>query len=144
MLIQEVSEFAPQKLRELELIFRKLKQNSNNKQARLKLVQQLKDFTKVPEVVFIFNEDINAGIITIYKTATFHNIIKSFTGLFNPNQTVLAPNKLKNMTSVEETAAYIQTIYIYIGKQLLRFLTEKSVIYFVLIRSRSLRRKKRG
>ena len=132
MLIQEVSEFAPQKLKELEETFKALKKSHNNKKARVGLIQQIKDFTKIPEVVLFIDNEFNAGVITVYKSNTIVNILKSFIDTFKSKQELISPNQLKKMTSVEESAEYIQRIYVFIGKPLLKVLSPQELVAILL------------
>lgn len=128
MLIQEVSEFAPQKLRELEETFKKLKRSYNNKKARITLIQQIKDFTKIPEVVLFVDDEFNAGVITVYKSNSIKDIFNSFLDSFKSKQKVIPPDQLKQITSVQESAAFVERIYVFIGKPLLSVLTPSELV----------------
>ncbi len=128
MLIQEVSEFAPQKLKELEETFKKLKRSHNNKKARIELIQQIKDFTKIPEVVLFVDDEFNAGVITVYKSNSIKDIYKSFLESVKSKQQLIPPDQLKKITTVQESADLIQRIYMFIGKPLLNILTPQELV----------------
>ena len=132
MLLNEVSEYAPKKLREMEDTFAALKKSSNNKQARLKLLQQIKEFTKIHDVVLFFDNEFNFAIIPQYKNVEILGIAKAFLTMFSEEHAPLANKKLKKITSVEESSDAIEIVYIYIGKPLLKMLTPQELVAVLL------------
>ena len=132
MLLNEVSEYAPKKLREMEESFAELKKSSNNKQARLKLLQQIKEFTKIHDVVLFFDTDFNFAVIPKYKDVELLSIVKAFLTMFSEEHAPLMDKKLRNMKSVEESSEAIEIVYIYIGKPLLKMLTPSELVAVLL------------
>ena len=132
MLIQEVSEFAPKKLKEMEETFAILKKSHNNNTARLQLLKQIKEFTKIHDVVLFFDNDFNFGVIPKYKDVELLGIAKSFLSVFSEEQPPLIDKQLKKMKSVEESSEAIDIVYIYIGKPLLKMLTPQELVAVLL------------
>ncbi len=132
MLLNEVSEFAPKKLEEFEHVFALLKKSHNNKSARFKLLQLIKDFTKIHDVVVFIDDEFNLGVVTKYKDTELLSLIKSFLFMFVEKNPPLSNKKLRKLESVEESSENIEIIYIFIGKPLLKFLTPKELVAVLL------------
>ena len=132
MLLNEVSEFAPKKLREMERTFAVLKKSSNNKSARLQLLKQIKEFTKIQNVVLFFDDDFNFAVIPKYKDVEILGIAKAFLTMFSEENSPLMNKKLRKLNSVEESSEAIEIIYIYIGKPMLKMLTPSELVAVVL------------
>lgn len=132
MLLNEVSEFAPKKLREMEATFAALKKSSNNKTARLKLLQQIKEFTKIHDIVLFFDDDFNFAVIPKYKDVEILGIAKAFLTMFSEKNAPLMDKNLRKLKSVEESSEAIDIVYIYIGKPLLKMLTPSELVAIVL------------
>ena len=132
MLLNEVSEFAPDKLREMEETFAALKKSSNNKKARLQLLQQVKDFTKIHDVVIFIDTEFNLGVVTKYKDVELLSIAKSFLMMFSEKNPPLYNKKLRKLKHVEESSENIEIVYIFIGKPMLKVLTPKELVAVLL------------
>ncbi len=132
MILNEVSEYAPKKLREMEETFAILKKSSNNKNARLQLLKQVKEFTKIHDVVLFFDNDFNFGVIPKYKEVEFLEIAKSFLNVFSEKKSPLSNKKLIKIKTVEESSEFIDIVYIYIGKPLLKMLTPSELVAVLL------------
>ena len=132
MLLNEVSEYAPKKLREMEETFSILKKSSNNKNARIKLLQQVKDFTKIHDVAIFVNDELNLGVITRYKNSELISIIKSFFTMMSEERPPLLNKTLRKLESVEESPDQIEMIYLFIGKPLLKLLTPQELVAVLL------------
>lgn len=133
-ILQEVSEYAPKKLRELEKTFALLKKSTNNKTARLTLIRQIKELTKIPEVVLFIDRNYNAGVIPIYKMATMEDILKSTLALFSekPAGEKIPKNQLRKLETIAESPKMISRIYLSIGAPLIRDLTPSELVAVLL------------
>ncbi len=132
MILNEVSEYAPKKLREMEETFAILKKSSNNKNARLQLLKQIKEFTKIHDVVLFFDNEFNLGVITKYKNDKLLSVIKSFASILKPEQKRIRNNTLVTLNSVEESSEAIDIIYIFIGRPMIKQLTPKEMVAVLL------------
>jgi len=132
MILQEVSQYAPKKLKEIEKTLSELKKSSNNKNARLKLIQQIKDFTKINDVVLFIDKELNAGVITVYKKNRFKDIIKTIADKFSTKQKKVSIEDLPKLTTVSENSELVERIYIFIGKPLLKLLTPQEMMAVLL------------
>ena len=132
MLLNEVSEFAPKKLREMEATFAALKKSSNNKAARLKLLQQIKDVTKIHDVVIFIDNNLNLGVVIKYKNSELLSLLKSFAVMFSEEKHPLSNKKLRKMESFEESSDSIEIVYLFIGKPMLKLLTPQELVAVLL------------
>ena len=132
MLLNEVSEYAPKKLREMEESFAELKKSSNNKQARLKLLQQIKEFTKIHDIVIFIDNELNLGVVTKYKNSEILSLLKSFAVMFSEEKAPLTNKKLRKLKSFEESSDSIEIIYLFIGKPMLKLLNPQELVAVLL------------
>ena len=132
MLLNEVSEFAPKKLREMEETFSLLKKSHNNKAARLKLLQQVKEITKIHDVVIFIDNELNLGVVTKYKNSELLNLLKSFTVMFSKEKRPISNRNLRKMDAFEESSEAIEIIYLFIGKPMLKLLTPQELVAVLL------------
>ena len=132
MILQEVSQYAPKKLKEMEQTLSELKKSSNNKNARLKLIQQMKEFTKIDDVVLFVDKELNAGVISVYKKNSLKNIVKTIVDKFSTKNKKISIEDLPKLTSVTENAEVVERIYIFIGRPLLKLLTPQEMLAVLL------------
>lgn len=133
-LINEVSEFAPQKLKDIEVSFENLKKDSKNKLHRISLIQNIKDFSKIKNVILILDNEMNAGIIPVYKPETAISFVSVFknTFPFGKYDKPITPKELKNLKTVKEPVDAIDRIYLFIGRPLLRILSPQELVAVLL------------
>lgn len=132
MLLNEVSEFAPKKLREMEETFSLLKKSHNNNTARLKLLRQIKDITKIHDVVIFIDNELNLGVVTKYKNSELLSLLKSFAVMFSEEKRPLSNNNLRRLETFEESSDSIEIIYLFIGKPMLKLLNPQELVAVLL------------
>lgn len=134
-LLYEVSEYAPKKLKDIEKTFALLKSDIKNTRFRQQLILQIKDFTQIPNVSLLINDELNAGMIPEYNKSS-ENEIKDFfnaaIGGKSYDEKSLTPEKLKKLKSVREPASAISGLYIFIGKPLIKLLSPAELVAVLL------------
>ena len=96
------------------------------------MLQQIKDFTKIRNVVLFFDDEFNLGVVTKYKNAKILSIVKSFFEMFKRGKMIIRNKTLPALMSVDESADAIDIVYIFIGKPMMKALTPKELVAVVL------------
>lgn len=132
-ILQEISPYAPKTLVNLEKPLAELRKSKNNKKARQEIVQIVKEFTQIPNVILHVTDDLNAGVLPIYDENTISQIFTSFFQKFKDmNDVVLKPDELKKLKHAVEKSDCVKTIYLFIGYPLLRNITPNEMIAILL------------
>jgi len=129
-MLQEVSQYAPVKLKKMEECFAKLKADIKDINARMELVECIKEFTKIDDVTLLLDNTKNAGIYPIYKydhAIKFSKIVQSLIDRREYNKPI-SPQKLMSLETVQEPATAIVRVYIYMGKPFINMLTPEELV----------------
>lgn len=119
-LLLEVSEYAPPILKNIEKIFDKYKSNTN--ELRKKILPHIKKFTNIDNIIIEFDDQYNAGIIPVYKPLEKNKFKEIFTAAIGGknNFKTINPDELKKLKMVSEPSESIDTIYLILGKPLIK------------------------
>lgn len=128
----EVSQYAPQTLKNLEKIFARLKRDKSNVKTRHALIEQIGKFTKINDISIEFTNDFNAGVIPIYNVNNVKEVVKTFVNRLSSSVGSISPDDLKITQSVVESEKNIKRIYMFIGKPLLDVMTPAELVSIIL------------
>lgn len=135
--LSESSDFAPAKLKNIEFVFERLKRTEfNDINLRKKLLNLIKDFTKIREIIIIYeNKGFNAGIIPVYKADAVKDLgshLINIIGGKSYNKDVISPKSLEQLKFVREPARAVKTLYLMMGIPLLKKITGGEFVALLL------------
>ena len=125
-LVFEVSHYRSEILSEVDRCFAKLKKDNKDLAAKKELIEKIKNFSGVKNVILTLKKDYtNAAVIPIYNQSIsldLVNLLKNFESGEN----------LKNLTVIEEPSKYIDKIYLIIGLDLINMFSPKELTSILL------------
>ena len=127
--ILEASQMRAPSLKKIDMNFSELQKDLRNSQAKKDLVKNIKDFTKIKSVVVTIKKDHdNACVIPVYNRSLpiSMNLWTKVKSIFSREK------KFEEIKNVEESAKYIEKIYIFIGDKLINSLANRGLTSIVL------------
>lgn len=123
--LSESSDFAPAKLKNIEFVFERLKRTEfNDINLRKKLLNLIKDFTKIREIIIIYeNKGYNAGIIPVYKADAVKDVgshLVNIIGGKSFKDESISPKALAHLKFIRDPVRAIKTVYLMLGIPLLK------------------------
>lgn len=125
-LVFEVSKFRSDILKDIDKNFSQIKQDKTNKDARKQLVENIRKFTGVKNIILSIKKDYyNAAVIPIYTQVLALDLLNVF-------KKYEAGENIKSLDVVEETPKYIQKIYIIFGDELINGFSSRELTAILL------------